>query len=257
MKKLFSNFLFLLIANFVVAQNDPPALNLIRIEDLKKDLYAFADAHFKGRSAGTVDELKAAVWLADKYRAIGIQPAGDDGTYFQFFNLWRNHVSDRSTIKINNTTLALWKDVAIAQMANINLNDPIVYLGNALSIDTNNLDVSGKVVAIEANAKGINLNVSLPTWRYNRYILNLYGAPMLRRGAKAIIFIADETAEQAWDDAAENFKRGTYDIDGGPNENLVTTIPVLWFKQRYNKCKHHHFKICVSFRKCCWRNSGC
>src|SRR5205085_11291262 len=26
----------------------------------------------------------------------------------------------------------------------------------------------------------------------------------------------------------ENFKRGTYDIDGGPNENLVTTVPVLW-----------------------------
>jgi len=228
MKKIFSNFLLLLIANFVVAQNNPPGLNLIRIEDLKKDLYAFADAHFKGRSAGTIDELKAAMWLADKYRAIGIQPAGDDGTYFQFFNLWRNHVSDRSTIKINNTTFALWKEVAVAQMANINLNDRVVYLGNALSIDTNNIEVRGKVVAIEANAKGINLNVSLPTWRYNRYILNLYGAPLLRRGAKAIIFIADETAEQAWDDAAENFKRGTYDIDGGPNENLVTTIPVFW-----------------------------
>ncbi len=228
MKKIFLNFLSLLIANFVLAQHDPPGLNLIRIEDLKKDLYAFADVHFNGRSAGTLDELKAATWLADKYRSIGLHPAGDDGTYFQFFNLWRNHVSDRSTIQINNKILSLWKEVAIAQMANISINAPIVYLGNAITIDTNNVDVKEKVVAIEANAKGINLNVSLPTWRYNRYILNLYGAPLLRRGVKAILFIADETAEQAWDDAAENFKRGSYDIDGGANENVTTTVPVLW-----------------------------
>ena len=66
MEKLFSNFLLLLIASFVCAQHNPPGLNLIRTDDLKKDLYAFADAHFKGRSAGTLDELKAAMWLADK-----------------------------------------------------------------------------------------------------------------------------------------------------------------------------------------------
>ena len=63
MEKLFSNFLLLLITNFVYAQYNPPGLNLIRIEDLKKDLYAFADAHFKGRSAGTLDELKAGTIL--------------------------------------------------------------------------------------------------------------------------------------------------------------------------------------------------
>ena len=39
--------------------NNPPGLNLIRTEDLKTDLYTLASAHFKGRSAGTIDELKA------------------------------------------------------------------------------------------------------------------------------------------------------------------------------------------------------
>ena len=234
MKKIVANFLSLCIVSFVFAQNNPPALNMIRIEDLKKDLYAFADAHFKGRSAGTLDELKAAMWLAEKYRSIGLQPAGDDGTYFQYFNLWRNHVSDRSNVQINNTNYTLWKDVAIAQMANISLHEPIVYLGNALAMDTS-IDVRGKVVAIEANAKGINLNVSLPTWRYNRYILNLYGMPLIKKGAKAILFIADETGEKAWDNAAENFKRGSYNIDGGPNEDLTTTVPVLWLHATLKK----------------------
>ncbi len=76
----------MIITNTLSAQlNNPPGLNLIRPEDLKNDLYALADAHFKGRSAGTLDELKASIWLAEKYRAIGLKPAGDDGTYFQFF----------------------------------------------------------------------------------------------------------------------------------------------------------------------------
>jgi len=229
MKKL--NFLFLLIftTNSIFAQlNNPPALNAIKIKDLKKDLYALADAHYNGRSAGTLDELKASMWLGEQYRAIGLKPAGDDGTYFQYFTLWRNHLSDNSSIQINDKSLKLWKDASVSQIANISLNAPILYLGNALEIDTNKIDVKGKVVAIEANSTGINLNVSLPTWRYNRYVYVKYGLPMLRRGATAIIFIADETAEKAWEDANENFKRGNYDVDGGANVNVTTKVPVIW-----------------------------
>ena len=220
--------LVLVITTALSAQTNPPALNLIRTEDLKKDLYQLADAHFKGRSAGTVDELNASLWLAEKYRAIGLKPAGDEGSYFQYFNLWQNQVADNSSIQINNTFLRMWKDVAVAQMANTSLNASIVYLGNALDLDTNKIDVRGKVVAIESNPKGINLDVSLPTWRYNRYILTKYGNPLIRKGATAIIFISDDVAENAWEDAVENYKRGTYDIDGGPAENLTTRIPVLW-----------------------------
>src|SRR5205085_10347091 len=136
----------------------------------------------------------------------------------------------------NNTPLKLWKDVAVSQMANVSLDAPIVYLGSALDIDTNAIDVNNKVVAIEANSKGINLDVSLPTWRYNRYIFVKYGLPLLKRVAAAIIFIADEEAEKAWADATENFKKGSYDIDGETNQNLsvksaqsiVAKSPVIW-----------------------------
>ena len=222
-------WLLLVITNALFAQaNNPPGLDLIRTADLKNDLYTLADAHFNGRSAGTLDELKASMWLAEKFRAIGLKPAGDDGTYFQYFTLWRNHIADNSSIQINNTSLKLWKDVAVSQMATISLNAPVVFLGNALDVDTNTVDVKGKVVAIEANSKAINLNVSLPTWRYNRYIFVKYGASLVKRGAVAIIFIADEIAEKAWDDAVENYKRGSYDIDGGANENVTTTAPVIW-----------------------------
>jgi hypothetical protein len=228
MKLIFTNLFFLLALNVFAQSNNLPGLNFIKTNDLKKDLYELADAKFKGRSAGTLDELKAAAWLAEKYRAIGIKPAGDDGTYFQYFTLWRNYVTSQSTFYLDEKPLALWKDIAVAQMANIKLDAPIIYLGNALDLETSSTDVKGKVVAIEANKKDINLNISLPTWRYSRAIFTKYGLPLQQKGAIGIIFIADETEEQAWDDADENFKRGTYDIAGGVNENLSTTVPVLW-----------------------------
>lgn len=229
MKNIFT--LALLLCLNYVAQSQtvaPPALASIRIADLKKDLYEMADAHYKGRSAGTLDELKSATWMAAKFRTLGIKPMGDDGTFFQFFSLWRNRVSDNTTISINNRALKLWSDVAVATPALKNIEAPIVYLGNAAAIDTNALDVKGKVVAVETSAGIINYSVSLPAWRYGRNMMLKFGNTLISKGAIAVIIIADETMETTWADAVSNFKRGTYDIDGGPNVQLTATVPVFW-----------------------------
>lgn len=229
MKKILLASLMLFLGLCLFAQKtNPPGLDLIKEADLKKDLYTFADAHFKGRSAGTLDELKASMWLAEKYRSIGLLPAGDDGTYLQFFTMLRNRIADNSFIRIQNKEFKLWEDISVGQMANINLSSPIVYLGNAINIDTNNVEVKNKVVAFEAASLGINLNISLSTWRYSRSVLNKYAMPLIKRGAIAIIIVADDIAEKAWDDANENFKRGTFDIEGGPNSTVNTKVPVLW-----------------------------
>lgn len=227
MKIFFPILLF--VSNLLLAQS-PPGLALIKEADLKKDVYDMCEPFFRGRGGGTIDELNASIWLAEKFRSLGIQPAGDHGTYFQYFNLWRNVISERSSISINGNLMQMWKEVAVSQMANVNLEGSILFLGDALTVDTS-ADVKGKIVAIAANAKGISLDVSLPTWRYNRYIFARYGAPFIRRGALAVIFIADDVEENAWEDAAENFKRGTYDIEGGPTVTVTATAPVIWVRK--------------------------
>lgn len=221
--------LLLCCANVLYAQT-PPGMSMIKESDLKKDVYDMCEPFFKGRGGGTIDELNASVWLAEKFRSMGIKPAGDHGTYFQYFNLWRNEISERSTISINGSPMQMWKDVAVSQLANATLDGPIVYLGDALTVDTS-ADVRGKIVAIVANGKGINLDVSLPTWRYARYVFAKYGAPMIRKGASAVIFISDDLAERSWADAAENFKRGSYDVEGGPMATITASVPVIWVRK--------------------------
>lgn len=205
----------------------PPLLPAIRETDLKKDLYEMADDHFAGREAGTLDELKVSVWWAQKLQALGLKPAGDDGSFFQFFSMKRNRVSPASKISIGSNQLSLWKDVLVAQTAPATVSAPILFLGTPSTADIAKADVKGKAVAIIASPAGINLDVSLPERRYPGYVLRKY-ADLLSKGAAALLFIADEMGEKSWPAVAPALSRGLYDIEGGPNAVVADKAPVLW-----------------------------
>lgn len=231
MNKL-SLVLVLLMAGSAFSQTviKVPAAGLaaIKQDELKKDLYEHAGAKFKGRGAGTINELNAAVWIAEKYRSLGLKPAGENNSYYQYFNMWRNRVAPVSSVVINGRPLSLWSEVAIAQMAPLSIDQPIVYLGSAASIDLNTIDIKGKVVAFDAVPGILNYNMSLPTWRYQRFLMTKYGNALVTKGAAALLLIGDSETEIAWPDAIENFKEGSFDIEGGPNEKVTATVPVLW-----------------------------
>jgi hypothetical protein len=227
MKRLI--IILLTISTIANAQKtQPSALNAITEKDLKTDLYAMAGDHFRGREAGTLDELKASVWLAEELKKIGCKPAGDDSTFFQFFTMKRNRVSPVSSIVINNQPLQLWKDVLVAQTAPATVSAPIIFAGTATKNELDKLDIKGKAVAVKVSPDGINLNVSLPERRFPGYVLRKYSTELLDRGAVAIIFIADELAEKSWSQVVPSLSRGLYDIEGGPNAIATTKAPILW-----------------------------
>ena len=72
---------------------NPDPIDRIREAEIKADLFALAGDAMRGREGGTLDEMTASVWVAERARAAGLQPAGDNGTYFQFFPLERFRVS--------------------------------------------------------------------------------------------------------------------------------------------------------------------
>ena len=50
---------------------------------IEADVRFLADDLLEGRAAGTRGYDLASLYVANRYRAIGLAPAGDDGTYFQ------------------------------------------------------------------------------------------------------------------------------------------------------------------------------
>ena len=75
----------------------PAAISSIKEADIRRDLYAMAGPGMRGREAGTVDELRASMWVADQFRTIGVAPKGEDGTYFQWWNMRRTRISTISS----------------------------------------------------------------------------------------------------------------------------------------------------------------
>ena len=209
------------------AKTAAPGLAAIREADLKKDLFAMAGDHFRGREAGTLDELKVFTWWATKLQALGLRTAGDDGTYFQFFNMKRARVSNTSRIFLASRPLSLWNEVLVAQTAPAEITAPILFLGSPSDAEIEKADVKGKAVVIQPSPEGINLNVSLPERRYPGYVLRKYNR-VLTKGAAAVIFIADEMGEKSWSAVLPALTRGLYDIEGGPNATVAVRPPVLW-----------------------------
>ena len=74
------------------APRPPAAITAIRQADLERDLHVLAGNGMRGREAGTVDEMRASVWLAEEMRKIGLKPRGDDGTWFQWWMMRRTRI---------------------------------------------------------------------------------------------------------------------------------------------------------------------
>ncbi|MHB2032772.1 MAG: M28 family metallopeptidase [Gemmatimonadaceae bacterium] len=192
----------------------PPAISAIRTADLKRDLYYLASDAMRGREAGTPDELRAASWEAEQARRAGLQPAGDDGTYFQWFSIKRTRLSPASTIMIGDRALVLWKDIASSSTVQAHIDAPAVFAGDGS--DTT-IDVRGKVAIATLVAPPPNtrqfIGVYSPEWHYARAAIAAEGQRLAARGASAVVLVADSIGDIAFDAVTTISSRGTYDVD--------------------------------------------
>lgn len=59
----------------------PAAETSVRVEDVRAQLFALAADSMQGRRTGTAGGMRAAVYLAGRLEALGVQPAGDFGWF--------------------------------------------------------------------------------------------------------------------------------------------------------------------------------
>jgi hypothetical protein len=144
---------FLLVSCTLLAQAKKAPIEAIQQSDIKRDLYRLADDHFRGREAGTLDELKASVWLAEEARKAGLEPAGDDGTYFQFFSLIRERVSSHSSIRLGDRSFTLWKDAVVYEPSFASVDAPVVFVNDPDTVAEET--IKDKVVALQFTSKGL------------------------------------------------------------------------------------------------------
>jgi hypothetical protein len=213
------------VKSATAAASTTNAESAIKEADIKRDLYALAGDHFRGREGGTLDELKASVWLADQIRATGMLPAGDDNTYFQWFNLQRTRLSKSSTLRIGTHEIKLNQDGAVTAPTNASVNAPLVYVGTGSAAELAKVDVKGKAVAVQisgAPTDGIS---------YRRYVFGKFSgqaSELTKAGAVAVVFISDAPSQALYDHWSHVYERGRYSLPGAATTRVVSTPPVIW-----------------------------
>src|SRR6185503_19268379 len=94
--------------------------------------------------AGTIDEMRASVWVADEMEKIGLQPLGDMGSWFQWWNMRRTRIASiSSSVSINGQAMALWKEITPTSNTAGDVTGVTKFLADARDTST---DVRGKVV---------------------------------------------------------------------------------------------------------------
>ena len=219
MRQTISTSLLLFAACTLGAQGTmrpPAAMSVIREADIKRDMYALAGDEMRGREAGTLDEMRASMWLAEEMRKIGLSPRGDGGSWFQWWNMRRTRISSvSSSVTFHGKPLALWSEITPTSNVAVDVSGTTVFVADPRD---STADIRGKiVVASLLPPPPANVRSTTNTYEvnYTRAAITPIAGGFTRRGAAAVILVADSVAEIAFDGIAKSQIRGAYDVVGG------------------------------------------
>jgi hypothetical protein len=88
----------------------PPTVPEITAGDLMTRLYKFADDSMMGRAVGTIYNDMGTAYIESEVRRMGLQPAGDNGTFFQKVPLFTRLLDSSSTVTVGEKTFKAGTD---------------------------------------------------------------------------------------------------------------------------------------------------
>ena len=78
--------------------------------DLERRLRIIADDSTMGRASGSEGDYKTADYIAAEFRRLGLEPAGENGTYFQTVPFWLTAADPASRLDAGGTILQVGRD---------------------------------------------------------------------------------------------------------------------------------------------------
>lgn len=179
-------------------------IDRITEEDLRADLFALAGDETRGREGGTLDELDASMWLAKRAREAGLEPAGDNGTYFQYFPLERFRLSGSSRVTLAGVDLALGVEVVPSNTVLARVDAPVVVVAGD-AVEAGSARYAGRVLVTRYEPTAGDA-VTLARW--GRAVQQIAS-----EAAEAIVVLVPAAAEDQWSRVAYRFSRGSYGLD--------------------------------------------
>ena len=194
-----------------------PGASDISEASLRTRLYAIADDSMMGRESGSQGDYKAAEYVAAEFRRLGLEPAGEKGTWFQTVPFWRAAVDPTSALSAGGTALELARDflpASIPSPARTLDGVPTVYGGSITDVGhwISAEQAAGKVVVLSLPAGTPMRGLSLSSPRWSNAVA-LAAATLDQLGAEQVARL----------------------VEGRPipdTTRSVGAVPVLWISRR-------------------------
>ncbi len=209
-RRLILSFIaILMISPIQLALSDTNCANkLIAPEEIISHIRYLASDDLKGRMSGTPGAEKAAEYISKQFNNAGIQPLGDDNSYFQEFQFTKAiELGSENSFEIisgkTKTVFELGEDFNTLNFSSSDLVDgELVFAGYGISApeleydDYQGVDVKGKaVLALRYTPDGYDAESPF----YDYAALRYKAMNAREKGAKAIIFVTPYSQEEEQD----------------------------------------------------------
>ena len=197
----------LMTAAALGAQSRAPEIESIQREEMKADLFFLASDEMRGRLTNTPEYRLAAEWIVSRFQRLGLKPAGDNGEYYQEFELVYGRLGEGNRMVVGDgasrrTARLLEEFYPVLHSANGEVKGAVVLAGfgvNAPKLDWDDyrgLDVKGKLVMVfegdpqENNARSV----------FDGVVSSEYGTLWRKlqmaqeQGAAGVLLVPSETA---------------------------------------------------------------
>jgi hypothetical protein len=199
----------------------------ITIPKIKEMTAALSAPDMEGRGTGQPGGEKAANWIAEKFKAMGLKPLGDKNSYLQKVDFKETVATPETSFSIGEQSLVHGSDFAFVPMNNGNKNvtGDMVFVSYAIQSKSSGINMiegvplSGKVaVMIEGPPPGI----PEADWTKQRAHFALVGA-LIRAGVAAIVFIGHDEASRPPDEMISYISRRQLGLPG--EEGYPAAVP--------------------------------
>jgi len=225
-----------LVAAVTAAAAPPGAFSAKRLSDVDKQLSSDA---FQGRGTASAIEPTVIQYIADQFKAAGVQPGGDvvngQRTWFQDVPLYESNIAGTPALSLNEngTTVPLRQGPDIAVLAPLNgakqidiQNAPLVFVGYGVNApergwnDFKGQDMHGKILVELINDPDFEAAPGEPVaGKFGGKAMTYYGRwtykyeEAARQGAAGVIIIHETApASYPWAVVQNSNTIGTFDI---------------------------------------------
>lgn len=201
----------------------------IKARIIREATKTLADDRFEGRGTLQPGGDRAAAWIADRMRTLGLAPGGEGGTYLQPVPLTVTEFVEPTHVNVNGTALTYGKDWStVGTFTDLQTSAPLVFIGHGMVSkkferdDLKDADLKGKVVVL---IQGPPAGVTTEKWAEVSADANLLPT-LVGRGVAGVVSIPNGREALPWAFVLDQTARRSVSL---PSQKAPSEVPAMFF----------------------------